>query len=350
MAKVKFLLDIFDLLGKHEKFGIDFDDRTVRSYPIDDDFPYFNAGKLHTKSVENLPAEERNDVSDRSLDPDLLCAYVKILFKKSGADGLILPYGDEKYDAAKCVPWMYDIDFMNLLYPNRNFIICRRDRTIVYKGGKIEVVPLDTSVLWKLMDKSHYHTQRFLDAYENYWKTLQQRSKIGLDFMKDKFVVYGLYDAHVHYLEYVYLKSDLGECERTKMSEKDYNYRLETLSVGQIMYRYLIHLKMFNDPYDDDQHILYNIRYKTLKGYYSNNILYLLGLSLPVNNCDKSINIKLLKDIYFELQDADKSLTYPSFYGKNFDRNVITIISPLKNTLKGMINELNELLDFVNNS
>ena len=145
MAKVKFLLDIFDLLGKHEKFGIDFDDRTVRPYPIDDDFPYFNAGKLHTKSVENLPAEERNDVSDRSLDPDLLCAYVKILFKKSGADGLILPYGDEKYDAAKCVPWMYDIDFMNLLYPNRNFIICRRDRTIVYKGGEITVVPLDTS-------------------------------------------------------------------------------------------------------------------------------------------------------------------------------------------------------------
>ena len=51
MAKVKFLLDIFDLLGKHEKFGINFDDRTVRSYPIDD-FPHFNAGKLHTKSIK----------------------------------------------------------------------------------------------------------------------------------------------------------------------------------------------------------------------------------------------------------------------------------------------------------
>ena len=254
---------------------------------------------------------------------------------------------------------MYDIDFMNLLYPNRNFIICRRNRTIVYKGGEIAVVPLDTSVLWEIMDKSQYHTQRFLDAYENYWKTLQQRSKIGLDFMKDKFVVYGLYNAHVNYLEYVYAKNNLGEKsmarknleEKTEMNKEDiYNYQLDMLCVDQIMYRYLIHLKMLNDPYDDDHHILYNIRYKTLKGYYSNNILYFLGLSPPVYNCDKAINIKLLKDIYFELQDADKSLTYPSFYGKNFDRSVVTIISPLKNTLKGMINELNELLDFVNNS
>lgn len=339
-------LDIFDLLEMNEKFDIDIDYRMfnddARFYLSSSRrFPYFNNGKLCTKFVKEIQEDEQSEVLNdegHPLSPPLMCAYIKLIFEKACVKGLIIPYGDEKYNVAKCVPWIYDIDLMNALHPNHNFIICRRYRTLVYKGGELEIIPLDVSRLMKyanFQDRGiHIET---INEYENYWKTLQQRSRLGIDFMRDRFVVYGLDSIHFHYMNSISIKYGIGIridfTDNDSKLENDITFQnlLDKVCRDHMMFRYIIYLKRFE-----------RTRAKR-------NIFNAIPISPPtLNDCEKPIDIKLLKEIYNNVENSVTAFNYELFYKNSLAPDVPMILFPLRAISKEVVKEIDDLVDFVN--
>ena len=341
----EFLLDIFDLLEMTEKFAIDSSPYNHTTYFYESSlnkFPYFNNGKLCTKFVKEIEEHKQSEILNdegRLLSPPLMCAYIKILFEKANVKALILPYGDEKYDVAKCVPWIYDIDLMNALYPNRNFIICRRNRTMVYKGGKIENIPLDVSRLMKyanFQDRGLHNET--INEYENYWRTLQQRSRLGIDFMRDRFVVYGLSAIHFHYMNSISIKYgisakvDFEDKESNLENDITFQNLLDKVCRDHMMYRYIIYLKKFNT---------------VMKAH--RDIFDAIPISPPtLNDCETPIDIKLLKEIYDEVGKGVAASNYALFYKNRFVHAIPMMLFPLRPMAKELVKEIDDLVNFVN--
>lgn len=354
-----FFLDIFDLLEMYEKYKIEYSPYSNICYFYSTgvvDFPYFNDGKLCTKAVKRIQDHEWNEVLNdvgHSLSPPLLCAYIKLLFEKANVTSLIIPYGDKRYEIAKCVPWVYDIDLMNALYPNRNFIICRRNQTLVYKGGEMEIIPLDVSRLMKYAvfqnrnNPDFNNPDRFypdrntlietIDEYENYWKTLQQRSRLGIDFMRDRFVVYGLTAIHYCYMKGISIQYGISdnlnfEDNESKL-ENDITFQniLDKVCRDHVMYRYIIYLKMFG----------------TIIG--KRSVFDAIPISSPtLDGCENPIDIKLLKEIYDEVGKGVTALSCALFYINNLKDDIPMILFPLRAMTKEVIKEIDDLVDFVN--